>query len=164
MNKMTNKFVFHNVGQGLFHTGQLGDFKFVFDCGTGSGSKNYITDAISDYKNKLNNNYLDLLIISHFHRDHINKLDELLDGLQIDTVVIPYFRMIERLFFALKNPTQDSWTYHFLADPARFLLERGVQNVILISQGGPSASEEIPTNLPDQEDPKKNRFRFHGLG
>lgn len=37
--RISSKFEFRNIGQGMFYTGQIADFKFVYDCGSISGKK-----------------------------------------------------------------------------------------------------------------------------
>ena len=105
---------FHNVGQGLFYSGNLkldGEtkqpFNFVYDCGALYGEKKWLTDAIHDYKRLTK--YINLLMLSHFDEDHINGLDLLLTEVTVDTVLIPYFTFVDRLRFGLKNSLANSW-------------------------------------------------------
>ena len=90
-----NHFKFHPVGQGLFYTGSLdnGRFNFVYDCGTES-KKQYISDAIDDYVNRLScdncNPTIDFVVISHLHSDHFNGLYELSQKAHIRKVYLPY--------------------------------------------------------------------------
>lgn len=81
----------HPVGQGAFYTevfkredGTL--FTVVYDCGTETDSK-ILETQIADFKEGINQ--IDLLFISHFHRDHISGLDKLLDGIPVIKTVIP---------------------------------------------------------------------------
>ena len=84
--------IFHNVGQGLFYTGQIRcndkKFNFVYDCGTISGSTQ---NPIKQYKKYLNNDPIDMLVISHFHQDHTSGIPPLLHKQTVKTVVIPYY-------------------------------------------------------------------------
>lgn len=102
-------FRFHNVGQRLFYSGILnnqkcGTFSFVYDCGTVS-PLSFIRRKIDDFKlllpagRKDGNKRIDLLVISHLHDDHVSGLAELLDGVEIDTVVMPYMHEKLRLMF-----------------------------------------------------------------
>ena len=87
-----NEFKFWNVGQGLFYTGSLfdGKFNFVYDCG---GSSKIIKSRVCEYVNKVcYNKEIDVLFISHFHKDHINGIKYLKDkGCKIKKIVVPYY-------------------------------------------------------------------------
>lgn len=81
----------HPVGQGAFYTevfkredGTL--FTMVYNCGTETDSK-ILEAQIADFKKGINQ--IDLLFISHFHRDHISGLDKLLSGISVVKTVIP---------------------------------------------------------------------------
>lgn len=82
---------FHPVGQGAFYTevfscGGKTCFCAVYDCGTEtgqsrfdkSGSK-YLTEQIDEFVEKNDIRQIDLLCISHFHKDHISGLDHLIN-------------------------------------------------------------------------------------
>lgn len=108
MKSFEQKFTIHPIGQGLFYSGLIKinntiRFKMVFDCG--SLTKGAADDEIKlfrDYNFK-NDNILDLLIISHFDADHVNKLKELLDGsIKIKRLVMPFLTFTDRLFLVLK--------------------------------------------------------------
>ena len=79
------------VGQGAFYTevfkkddGTL--FTVVYDCGTETDSS-ILEAQIDEFKKEITQ--IDLLFISHFHRDHISGLDKLLDGIPVIKTVIP---------------------------------------------------------------------------
>ena len=66
---------FGNVGQGLFSSGgiQMGNapsFHWVYDCGTNSSQK-LIQNAVQKYNQQENNADIDLLVLSHFGKDHL---------------------------------------------------------------------------------------------
>ena len=72
---------FQNVGQGLFSSGriQMGDalaFHWVYDCGTSSSQK-LIQNAVNKYNSDKNQGNIDLLVLSHFDKDHISGVKEL---------------------------------------------------------------------------------------
>jgi len=123
---MKAKFTFHSVGQGLFYSGLIntGDelLSLVYDCGSlskGDFLKNEIFNLINELNFKLN-----LLVISHFHADHINGLNYLLAKLQyIDTIVLPYLNPLERLIIAFLYPYQEDWYYKFLENPIEFIFK-----------------------------------------
>ena len=70
----------HNVGQGLFYTGDIRldkntVFKFIYDCG---GDK--VNDALDKYLGE--DTEIDMLVISHFDSDHISGLPKLLNSVK----------------------------------------------------------------------------------
>ena len=82
--KMRAECQFAKAGQGLFYNGLLVDrkgrlFSFVYDCGT-SDAVPVLERSISEYKGFVGNR-LDLLSISHFHKDHISHIPALIDGI-----------------------------------------------------------------------------------
>ncbi len=155
-------FEFHRVGQGLFYSGKIDlwssmytYFNFVYDCG--GSDINRVNQEVHRYRNKgsSSSNSLDMLVLSHFHKDHISGLDELLKSFRkIEYVFLPYLLPIERLTLALMYPAMPSWYYEFLHDPVAYLLERKVGKVILISPGkgweGGTPPEPIQPRPPDE--------------
>jgi glyoxylase-like metal-dependent hydrolase (beta-lactamase superfamily II) len=87
------------------------------------------------------------LIISHLHDDHISGLNILLNKARVDTVILPYLSPIERLMVALRNVNLPQWLYDFWSDPITFLIEKGVNRVILVGGHEPYSppNEEIPS-------------------
>lgn len=154
--------IFHNVGQGLFYSGRIKmahtrSFNFVYDCGTKS-PRHFLDQAITAYKNHIQRNQIDLLVLSHFDIDHINGVDKLLSDVAVDKVVIPYFTPIERLIIGLRNPgapekSDDEkpydWYFDFLSDPVSFLIKNKKANQVIIV-GGDSETEEYA----------KTKFKF----
>ena len=79
------------VGQGAFCTEVFKKdddtlFTVVYDCGTETDSS-ILEAQIDEFKKGITQ--IDLLFISHFHRDHISGLDKLLDGIPVIKTVIP---------------------------------------------------------------------------
>lgn len=123
---MTIKFTYNKVGQGLFYTGQIGDFYFVYDCG--SKDRDFLEKAIEEYHKEIKTRPIDLLIISHFHDDHIGGIENLLENNKVETIILPYLSPEERLMTYLSEDdatvaSLPDWYYDFLADPVYFCLE-----------------------------------------
>jgi len=152
------RFTFHNVGQGLFYSGEIEfnnnkQFLLIYDCG--SESKNTIEKAINVFSKETKKKEIDMLVISHFHNDHVSGLDYLFNKFNIKTVVIPYFHPVLRLLIAILNQNQESWYYEFLANPISYLLGRKVERIIIIVGDSPdenNPNEEKLPRLPDDLD------------
>jgi hypothetical protein len=159
--KANVEFEFNNVGQGLFYTGEIDDFNFVYDCG--SWNEVFLKSAIRAYKKReLQGKPLDLLIISHLDSDHVNGLNDLLHDAKANTVILPYFNPLERLILALQRIDLDEWYYDFLADPISFLIEREVKRIIVIGgaeEGVGTFSDETPppATMPPPPSEKSDR-------
>ena len=139
---LNTRFVFHNVGQGLFYCGKLAigrnSFNFIYDCG--SEKLKRIETAIKrefDEDAKVG-----LLFISHLHKDHVSGIPYLLKRARVNTVVLPYLPPLERLIVALQSQPSLRELRSFWADPVQFLINRGVETVILIGGKGPDESGE----------------------
>lgn len=81
-------FKFFPVGQGLFYGGCISSsaprtkpFAFVYDCGTEDAWNNYLTTSISNFPTFVPNvsiNHLDLVVVSHLHKDHFSGVYQLI--------------------------------------------------------------------------------------
>ncbi|AMM53741.1 MBL fold metallo-hydrolase [Pyrococcus kukulkanii] len=147
-------FRFHNVGQGLFYTGKLkygkASFTLVYDCG--SEKVSLVNNAIA--RKFRRGNRVDLLIISHLHKDHANGIPYLLKRTRVRTVILPYLSPLERLIVALATPFASREYYDFLADPVTYLIDNHVERVMLVGGEEPDRREnwvppfEEPLDLP----------------
>ncbi|EGR0594049.1 hypothetical protein FG071_19865 [Vibrio cholerae] len=75
---------FHSVGQGAFYTEKFENFMMVYDCGS---IKSKIDKEVRS--SFLENDSINLLFISHFHDDHINGLDTILEWCNVEYIVLP---------------------------------------------------------------------------
>lgn len=134
--------IFHNVGQGLFYTGRIkcsngSDFNFVYDCGA---TEKYCYDrsitldtCIDRYTKYLDKQDIDMLVVSHFHHDHINGIAKLLEN-NVKNVVIPFYTFEERFITYFTNEVEDITNdqLSFLLDPYQFFLNRDVERIIVV--------------------------------
>ncbi|GAV23286.1 MBL fold metallo-hydrolase [Carboxydothermus pertinax] len=127
------EFIFHNVGQGLFYSGKINDLNFIYDC----GSENYknikkaVTEFITYLKGKIR---IDLLILSHLHYDHVSGLELLLKKCEIETVILPYIALEERLLIAVRwNYLKQEWYFNFLNNPTQYFEGHGVKRIIYVT-------------------------------
>lgn len=111
---------FWNVGQGLFSSGRIqmgyaSAFHWVYDCGTSSSPK-LLQNAVNEYNYYKNQGSIDLLVLSHFDKDHISGVKELLkNGRKIKRWVVPYYPLWQRLVIALLldiQPDDEEWAFY----------------------------------------------------
>lgn len=164
------RFSLEPVGQGLFYTGRIGSFNMVYDCGTLNSCKS-INNVIREYTKNLGKSKIDMIVISHLHKDHVCGLDYLLSSVNARYVFLPYLLPIQRLVIALSDfMYADQAYFDFLADPISFLFEKGVENVVLIGGGnnergeGQDRTDDIDSDddYPEinSEDLNDNSFRL----
>ena len=152
------QFIFHNAGQGLFYSGRINGFEFVYDCG--SIRKQHLTDIVLDYKDTLLNGKLNLLILSHLHEDHVSGLYSLFHRnpkTSVERVILPYLSPNERLILAIgaRAPVTGDWYYDLLSDPVQFFAERGAQQVTYLGGSEQDQQTENPENR-DNRDKREN--------
>jgi hypothetical protein len=167
------------VGQGLFFTGLFEHlvtgkkFSLVYDCGFHNQStySQFIDYEISDFHQDLNGEQIDVLIISHFHSDHVNKIGSLLNKCNgAKTVFLPYINEDEKYLYLMDNLINgnqgDNDTLEsFINDPVSFLLERNVEKICFIhhndsndsSGSGPDFIKDNPDFFREIEN---NTFDF----
>lgn len=128
------QFTLEAVGEGLFYSGRMKNFNFVYDCG--SQRKGAVDAAVDRYHKRIGTSALDLLIISHLHSDHVNGLNKLLSLVNVKYIILPYVPPIERLLIAAAAPRKEPWFYRFLTSPYVYLLEyTGIQRIVVVTSG-----------------------------
>ena len=162
-------FQFRAVGQGAFYTGLFSHvngskFSFVYDCGSESSSR-YISKEIVNFSRSLEGESLDILFISHFHADHINKVKELLNHVNgIDKVIIPYLTSDE-ISLAITDKVVsgdlDEDLTSFITNPVLYLGEK-VKEVFFVhtDDNETSTEEEIPNDPISPEEIENFDFKF----
>lgn len=141
----------HAVGQGFFHSADLRDhahlrLRYVYDCGAMTKYAGSRSDRIRDHLRSVGaRSMLDLLFISHVHADHLNGLPQLLHaktGLEVDTIVLPYFDVIERLIGYARDVTEDPATstdaFHrdFVVSPVDALSRFAPRRILFVRSAG----------------------------
>lgn len=155
---MISKFEFHPVGQGLFCSGELFSlcdtsisnprnlFRWVYDCGT-SSKRSLLDEAIDQaftapLCKQETEPTIDLLVISHFDKDHINGLPKLLKKFHIGMVLLPYIPLWRRLMIAFGAKQYiDKDTLRFFINPVAYILDqaedagRNVDRIVFVKGG-----------------------------
>ncbi|WFB69108.1 hypothetical protein [Chryseobacterium sp. WX] len=153
MTYLQQEFTIHPVGQGLFYSGKISyqnkvKFRMVFDCG--SLTADACKEEIEIYRDSdfLGEKIIDLLVISHFDADHVNKIGILLRGdIKIKKLVMPFLTFKERLFLVL----------HYFSDKTfdpddDFFLQFAIDPLATIDQNLGDGSELILVE-PDPNGP-----------
>jgi glyoxylase-like metal-dependent hydrolase (beta-lactamase superfamily II) len=87
------------VGQGGFAYENIGGYSIVFDCGSKSPkSESKVPKYINDLRAKQNDK-IDRLYISHFDKDHVDGITELIDIVGVKRAVIPYVPVAFRVAY-----------------------------------------------------------------
>ncbi|MEA5405943.1 hypothetical protein VB776_23595 [Arcicella sp. DC2W] len=167
----SQKFTIHPVGQGLFYSGILKigtkvKFSMVFDCGTKSVDKAIQTE-IDLYRTETNissTKTLDLLIISHFDKDHVSHIEKLLDGnIKVKTLIMPFITFQERLFLVLRflsqskgNNSNKEFIIKFILDPFGTLKNNLDDNSEIYLIDG----EDLGSPIPQIENSNQDTYDF----
>jgi len=100
---------FHPIGQGAFYTERhfcgKEEFTIVYDCGSTTLSKQELEKKI---KSTFSKDYpIDILFISHFHADHINGIEILMNHCSIKRVVLPLLEQDAKTLIKVTNWIDD---------------------------------------------------------
>jgi beta-lactamase superfamily II metal-dependent hydrolase len=148
------------VGQGLFSSGRLvntvgSEFSWVYDCGSSAGATER-DQSIAKYRSRNGERPIDLLVLSHFDNDHINGIVKLVREIEIQTLLLPYLPLWERLLIMLDEdiaPTDPS--AQFFADPVAYLTEVSegrIQQIVFVPPAGP---DDTPSEDGGESDPDR---------
>ncbi|PHG27294.1 hypothetical protein COI60_31380 [Bacillus toyonensis] len=152
------QFNFENSGQGLFYNGEIDQFNIIYDCG--SENKRFLNKCINDYKETWHlkrKKQIDLLILSHFHKDHVNGLDKLLENAKLDTVVFPYMDPVEKLYLLNNRNFINSNNKQLLINPIDYFIQKGVRQIILIKK------TELKLEIPKSESKNESDLNIENI-
>lgn len=161
------KFEYRPIGQGLFFTGNFNhiasgkSFNMVYDCGHAKGSTNssYIDAEIDEFSSGLNGEKIDMIVISHFHSDHINKITELLSKSRgAKEVYLPYLSEEDKYLYLIDNlfdgNSDKESIRSFINDPVSFLKELKVDRINFIHHNDKPDDSGNTDPKPFDDNPK----------
>jgi len=146
---------FYPVGQGLFSAGSLhrtgedvSRFQWVYDCGTTS-SPTLVDRAIKGLETwSGKRRQLDLVVLSHFDKDHISGICQLIAKFPVKILLLPYMPLAERLVIAFEEGvTTADPLMTFFVNPVQYLTSvegADIRQVLLVP---PSTGDGPP--IPD---------------
>lgn len=149
---------FHPVGQGLFASGAVYEhhqpswvFSWVYDCGSSSGKRFVERELQRLVDTNAPRKRIDLLTLSHFDRDHISGVCDLLRQFAVDALLLPYMPLGQRLQIAFEEGIDpDDALTGFFVNPVAFLLAIQGVEIRRILFVPPSGNEGPP---PDEGEP-----------
>lgn len=86
--------IFHPIGQGAFYSERHENFNIVYDCGNWRNTK--LADKVVKQA-FLKDEVVDILFISHFDYDHVNKIQTLKEHTKIKKVIMPLLHKNEKI-------------------------------------------------------------------
>lgn len=172
--KLKLKHSFQPVGQGLFFYGKLthpsvkSPYRWVYDCGTRSDSS-LIDSGISRIEQ---DGPIDLLALSHFDADHVSGVADLVARVPVNTLMLPYMPLSERLFLAFSQDLgPDDEILSFYINPVAYFarLKGERPSRILFVPRGDGGEADPPTVKvsagvgPDDTDGPQSEWDFEVL-
>ncbi|MBK0004418.1 MBL fold metallo-hydrolase [Erwinia sp. S38] len=122
---------FHSIGQGAFYTEEFDEFRFVYDCGTDTDGKKRIEKYIKNHFKE--NDIINALFISHFHRDHINGLEYLLSNFEVEKVFIPQYEVYEHVLdFMYTDGNLNSFDTKLTINPVETIKSTSPQTKVIL--------------------------------
>jgi len=143
------------VGHGFFHEAVLrsvhgSSFRWIYDCGGGRATKAQVDAYLQETRSAA----VDILFLSHVHTDHVSGLPHLLKRTKVRRAFLPHTSKAERLLVAMRALADGSmrpWLIRFLANPATWLRENGVDEVTEVVRGQERAPDPRGPDYPDDQ-------------
>ena len=152
----------HPVGQGGFFYGELyhddKTFRWIYDCG--SDNKKELSREIRKIPR---NEKIDVLYLSHIHRDHVNGFNELTKRVEIDRVVLPYLDEYDKLSAIADCESRNALTddvREMIINPGRWFVENGAGRVTLVLPAG-SEDDDPRLGRPLDLDREEGRLQLN---
>ena len=148
----------HPIGQGAFYTEKFEydgqQCNVVFDCG---GTEKFIKKEVDEYCTRLSREQkvkkpaIDAVFISHFHNDHVNGLETLLNKAEVKCIFLPLLNDDEvyALSLSFVEKLGDPLYSGLIESAIRGTPLRGHINVVRIDKYNGGISDEQPYFLYD---------------
>jgi hypothetical protein len=159
---------YFGVGQGLFNAGLLKEndgsnqFAWVYDCGRNCEDEDWLIDrGIRTLCDKLTDGakgqvakpVINLLIISHFDRDHITGINALLKEFRVERVLLPFADLAQRIMAAFDQGLEPTAAeFQYFVNPVRYLAGiegSGIDEIVIV----PPSDPEQPVPIPNADQP-----------
>jgi len=109
--------IFHPIGQGAFYSERHENFNIVYDCGRRHNSKTADTVITNAFKKE---EVIDILFISHFDSDHVNKISVLKNHTLIKKVILPLLDDEQKNFLINLHRVLKKGINVLISDPKKF--------------------------------------------
>lgn len=174
MTYIESKIEMRPVGQGAFIRGEVAisspghyhsrtKVRWIYDCGT-EASKSVIDASVHDLSDtwpspKPSRAELDILVLSHFDKDHISGLPVLLSRYKFKRIFMPHLPRLVRLVAILQSLPDESFEQsaeliELADDPIQFFRARGGETAELIfvepAKEEPPDQDEITDRNPER--------------
>jgi glyoxylase-like metal-dependent hydrolase (beta-lactamase superfamily II) len=145
------------VGQGLFSSGYIvrpkaSPLSWVYDCGTTSKDK-FLDIALHEFRKlqtKVGNGLIHVAVISHFDKDHISGFVRLIQHSPINTLLLPYVPLWQRLLMAIEqNLDATDPRFAFFVDPVAYFYAVEGSQIGQIAFVPPAGPDDAPPGPPD---------------
>ncbi len=136
--------IFFNVGNGLFTMEIIDDVITVYDCGAQNVrmAKNVV------YKcNILFSINIDILFLSHYDKDHVNGIYELLTQCSVKHVVLPHISPVSKFISYVHN--RNNQLADFYIDTEEFILRNSPNTTITYVEPNVDINENIRENIEE---------------
>ena len=155
---------FGKVGQALFSVERRDNIVIVYDCGFGAGIKNKIGDVIKDLIKP--EERVKALFISHYDKDHINGVQELLNYCNVEHLFLPLVPCFRMLLFltTINRRTNLAGFLENLLDNAQDA-NLGETTIHYVGMGNANQTVSLSFNeLPDTIIPSNSEIRLNDGG
>lgn len=128
-----------DVGQGQSVLLRCGSWLALVDCG---GSEENAGDTAADYLQDRGIHHLDLLVLTHFHDDHANGVEQLLQRVEVDTMAVPDMEDESRLHQDILSQVEGRIPLEFIREDRTIHLDPGQFVTIFAPLGKGETNEQ----------------------